>query len=158
VAPVAFDKITVATDGSPYGQNAVEVAIDLAKKYHAKLSILSVAPLVPLYVSAAEPWVPTEVPASETTHYRGVVDQAVQRAESEGLSDVTGLLLEGVVIDELIAHVEHHPTDLLVLGSRGLSTAKRLLLGSVSDAVMHHLQVPVLVVRAPMPAAAPKKT
>ena len=144
-----FPKITVSTDGSAFGQQAVDVAIDLAKKYGSKLAIVSVAPLVPLYVSSAEPWVPTEVPPSETDHYRTVLNAAVKRAEDAGLPDVTGVLLEGVVVDEIIAHVEHHPTSLLVIGSRGLSTAKRLLLGSVSDAVLHHLKVPVLVVRGP---------
>lgn len=146
-----FANITVATDGSAFGQQAVDVAIDLAKKYGSKLAIVSVAPLVPLYVSSAEPWVPTEVPPSETDHYRTVVNAAVQRAEAAGISEVTGVLLEGVVVDEIIAHVEHHPTGLLVIGSRGLSTAKRLLLGSVSDAVLHHLKVPVFVVRGPAP-------
>ncbi|HTT25550.1 MAG TPA: universal stress protein [Thermoplasmata archaeon] len=143
-----FPRITVATDGSAFGQQAVDVAIDLAKKYGSQLSIVAVAPLVPLYVSSAEPWVPTEVPPSETDHYRTVVNAAVKRAEDAGLPQVTGVLLEGVVVDEIIAHIELHPTSLLVIGSRGLSTAKRLLLGSVSDAVLHHLKVPVLVVRA----------
>ena len=144
-----FGRITVATDGSEYGQQAIEVAIDLAARYHAKLEILSVTPLVPLYVTSTEPWVPTEIPSSETEHYRALVNAAVQQAEQAGVSEVTGVLLEGVVVDEIIAHVEHHGTDLLVLGSRGLSTAKRILLGSVSDAVLHHLKVPVLVVRGP---------
>ena len=149
MAALNFRKILVATDGSVFGQQAVDVAIDLAKRYSSQLSVLAVAPLVPLYVSSAEPWVPTEVPPSETEHYRTVLNAAVKRAEEAGVTEVTGVLLEGVVIDEIIAHVEHHPIDLLVLGSRGLSTAKRLLLGSVSDAVLHHLRVPVLVVRGP---------
>jgi len=153
VAPT-FPKILVATDGSAYGQQAVDVAIDLAKRYQSQLSVLAVAPLVPLYVSSAEPWVPTEVPPSETDHYRSVLSAAVKRAEEAGVTNVTGVLLEGVVVDEIIAHVERHPVDLLVLGSRGLSTAKRLLLGSVSDAVLHHLHVPVLVVRTPAEAGA----
>lgn len=144
-----FEHITVATDGSAYGQQAVETAIDLAKKYGAQLEVVSVVPLTPVYVAAAEPWVPVEVAQAETSHYRSVLSAAVQKAEAEGLAAVTGILLEGVVIDELIAHVEHGPTDLLVLGSRGLSAAKRLFLGSVSDAVMHHLKVPVLLVRGP---------
>lgn len=147
MAAPTFAKILVATDGSAFGQQAVDVAVDLAKRYGSQLSILSVAPLVPLYVSSAEPWVPTEVPPTETEHYRTVLSSAVQRAEKAGVSNVTGVLLEGVVVDEIIAYVEHHPADLLVIGSRGLSTAKRLLLGSVSDAVLHHLKVPVLVVR-----------
>ncbi|MCI4361140.1 MAG: universal stress protein, partial [Thermoplasmata archaeon] len=75
---------------------------------------------------------------------------------AEGLSSVTGVCLEGVIVDEIIGHLEQSPADLLVIGSRGLSTAKRLLLGSVSDAIVHHATCPVLIVRAePTPAKTP---
>ena len=144
-----FARITVAIDGSKMGQLALDLAIDLARRYESDLSIVAVAPLQPVFVSSAEPWVPTEVPEAETNFYRGIVDKAVKEAETAGVASATGVCLEGVVVDEIIAQVEKNPTDLLVLGSRGLSTAKRLLLGSVSDAVSHHVQCPVLIARAP---------
>ena len=149
MAPVVVGRITVAIDGSQHADRALDFAIDLAAKYGSELSILAVAPLIPVYVPAPEPWVPTEIPESETKHYRAIVDAAVQRAEQGGVKSVSGICLEGVIADEIIAHIEQHPTDLLLLGSRGLSTAKRLLLGSVSDAVSHHVSCPVLIVRPP---------
>jgi nucleotide-binding universal stress UspA family protein len=145
----ALKRITVAVDGSPFAGHALAFAIDFAVKYESELIILGVAPLVPLYVSSTEPWVPTEVPESEARHYRGVVDESVAMAQKAGIKAVTGICLEGVIVDEIIAHVEAHPTDLLIIGSRGLSTAKRLLLGSVSDAVSHHVNCPVLIARGP---------
>ena len=148
-----FARITVAIDGSKMGQLALELAIDLARRYQSELAIVAVAPLQPVFVSSAEPWVPTEVPEAETTFYRGIVDRAVKDASAAGVPNATGTCLEGVVVDEIIAQVEKFPTDLLVLGSRGLSTAKRLLLGSVSDAVSHHVTCPVLIARAPRTAA-----
>ena len=144
-----FGTITVAVDGSPTADEALGIAIDLAKKYGSALSIVAVAPLVPLYVASAEPWIPTEIPESEIQHYRAVVDQCVAKAEKAGLTGVTGVCLEGVIVDELLAHLEHHPPDLLILGSRGLSTAKRLMLGSVSDAIVHHVHCPVMIIKAP---------
>jgi nucleotide-binding universal stress UspA family protein len=148
----AFARVTVAVDGSPTSDHALDVAIDLAKRYGSTLSIVTVAPLVPLYVPGSEPFIPTEIPETEIQYYRGIVDAAVRRAEAGGVSSVTGLALEGVIVDEIIAHLEEHPTDLLVMGSRGLSGAKRLLLGSVSDAVVHHAHCPVLIVRWSPPA------
>src|SRR5580698_6219191 len=142
-----FARITVAIDGSKMGDVAFDLALDLAKRYQSDLSVVAVAPVQPVFVSSAEPWVPTEVPEAETNYYRGIVDKAVRKAEAAGVA-AAGTCLEGVVVDELIAQVEKHPTDLLVLGSRGLSTAKRLLLGSVSDAVSHHVNCPVLIARA----------
>jgi nucleotide-binding universal stress UspA family protein len=144
-----FARITVAIDGSKMGDLALDLAVDLARRYQSDLAVVAVAPLQPVFVSSAEPWIPTEVPEAETTYYRGIVDKAVKKAQTAGVGNATGVCLEGVVVDEIIAFVEKNPTDLLVLGSRGLSTAKRLLLGSVSDAVSHHVTCPVLIARAP---------
>jgi nucleotide-binding universal stress UspA family protein len=143
-----FARILVAIDGSKHAERALAFAIDLARQYGSELTVLAVAPVQAVFVSATEPWVPSEVPESESHAYREVVEQAVQRCQSAGVKAVTGLCLEGVITDEIIGQVERHPTDLLVLGSRGMSAAKRLLLGSVSDAVSHHVPCPVLIVRA----------
>ena len=153
--PILIGRITVALDGSPYADQALNFALDLAKRYSATLTILAVAPMVPLYLSSTEPWAPTEMPAGEVKFYRGLVDSGVARARAEGVSGVSGVSLEGHVVDEIVAYVEAHPTDLLVLGSRGLSAAKRLLLGSISDAVSHHVGCPVLIVRGLPPGVPP---
>jgi len=147
MAEAPFARITVATDGSKYAERALDVAISLAKKYDSELNILSVAPVEMVYVSAAQPWVPTEVPGGEVPKFRDLVEAAVRKAHGAGVASVAGVCLEGVVTDEIIGHLEQDPTDLLVIGSRGSSAAKRLFLGSVSDALIHHVQCPVLVVR-----------
>ncbi|MHB1434807.1 MAG: universal stress protein [Thermoplasmata archaeon] len=147
MSPEPVKRIAVAVDGSPCAAEALEVAIDLAQRYGASLVILSVAPIHSMYVSPTQPWVATQVFESESGRYKQIVAAAVARAEAQGLSSVTGVCLEGVVVDELLMHIERHPTDLLVLGSRGLSTARRILLGSVSESVLHHVKCPVLIVR-----------
>ncbi|MGC2290242.1 MAG: universal stress protein [Thermoplasmata archaeon] len=153
--PIVIGRITVALDGSPYADHALNFAIDLAKRYSATLTILAVAPMVPLYLSSTEPWAPTEMPEGEVRFYRGLVDSGVARAQAEGIPTPTGVCLEGHVVDEIVAYLEAHPADLLVLGSRGLSAAKRLLLGSISDAVSHHVGCPVLIVRGLPPGVPP---
>lgn len=153
--PIVIGRITVALDGSPYADHALSFAIDLAKRYSAGLTVLAVAPMVPLYLSSTEPWAPTEMPEGEIQFYRGLVDSGVARAQAEGLSGVTGACLEGHVVDEIVAYLEAHPADLLVMGSKGLSAAKRLLIGSISDAVSHHVACPVLIVRGLPPGIPP---
>jgi len=142
-----FRRITVAIDGSPNAETALDYAIDLAHRYGSDLVVLSVAPIVPVYISSTEPFVPAGVVPSEINHYQQVAEAAVKRAEAAGVSAVTGVSYEGVVVDEILTHLEQHPTDLFIIGSRGLSTAKRLLLGSVSTAIVNHAPCPVLVVR-----------
>ncbi len=144
-----FHRITVAVDGSANARLALDAAIDLARQYQGDLVVLGIAPLPPVYVSSTEPYVPAAVPPSELDRYREIVEAAVRHAEEAGVTSVTGLCDEGVVVDEILAHLARHPTDLLVVGSRGLSTARRILLGSVSTALINQAPCPVLVVRAP---------
>jgi nucleotide-binding universal stress UspA family protein len=150
-----FRRIVVAIDGSPFGAAALDCAIDLARTYGSVLLILSVAPIAPVYVPSAEPYVPTPMPDTEVGRYRAIVDAAVQLAEKEGVANVTGLCEEGVVVDEILAYLQAHPSDLLVVGSRGRSAARRLLLGSVSTAMVTHAPCPVLVVRPPATPESP---
>lgn len=143
----SLHRITVAIDGSPTAETALDYAIDLAHRYGSALVVVAVAPIVPVYISSTEPFVASGMPPSEMGHYQQLVEAAVKRAESAGVSSVTGIAYEGVVVDEILGHLAQHPADLLVVGSRGLSTAKRILLGSVSSAVVNRAPCPVLVVR-----------
>jgi nucleotide-binding universal stress UspA family protein len=146
MAGVTFARIAVAVDGSPHAQRALEVATDLAKRYGSELRILAVAPLT-AYVATTEPWIPTEVLEGEVKHYRALVEKSVESAKAAGQSTVNGVCLEGHISEELVAYLEKNPVDLLVMGSRGLSRSRRLLLGSTSDEVLHHVRCPVLIVR-----------
>jgi nucleotide-binding universal stress UspA family protein len=153
VTAPTFHQVTVAIDGSQPAAEALDVAIDIARHYGSELCVIAVAPLIPAYIAPSEPMVPAAMPPSEIGRFRDYVEQAVARAKRAGVSAVSGVAYEGVVVDELLAHAEKHHTDLLVLGSRGLSAAKRILLGSVSTGVVTRAPCAVLVVR-PAPAKA----
>ncbi|MGI0139994.1 MAG: universal stress protein [Thermoplasmata archaeon] len=141
-----FPTITVATDGSATALEAVDVAIDIARRYAAELTLLSVAPIQPLRVTPAELWVPVPAPTSDLPTYRRLIDETVRRAREAAVGSVQGICLEGVPLDEIVAYVERTPPALLVMGSRGLSRGKRLLLGSVSTGVVRAVKCPVLMV------------
>ncbi|HYA10699.1 MAG TPA: universal stress protein [Thermoplasmata archaeon] len=146
---VPFRRIAVAIDGSETASAALTVAIDLAKRYSADLLVVAVAPLPPVFSSPSEPLVPAAVPSDPVPHYRELVEAAVAQARSAGVTSVTGVCEEGVVVEEVLGQIAAHRSDLLVVGSRGLSAARRLLLGSVSTALVTHAPAPVLVVRPP---------
>ncbi len=147
MSSVGFHRITVSVDGSANAAHALEVALDLAQHYHASLTVVAVAPYVPVYVAPGEPFSPGVMPPSELPRYREIVDAAVKHVQKGGFASVSGVALEGVVVDQILDYLDAHPTDLLVVGSRGLSTTKRIFLGSVSSALVTHASVPVLVVR-----------
>jgi nucleotide-binding universal stress UspA family protein len=148
MSPPVFARIATAVDGSTYAQRGLSLAIDLAKKYGSELVVLTVAPLT-AYVSATEPWMSADVIEGEVQHYRGILDASVKKAQEGGLQGVTGVCLEGHITEEIIGYLETHPADLLIMGSRGLSAGRRMLLGSTSDQVLHHVKCAVLIVKDP---------
>jgi nucleotide-binding universal stress UspA family protein len=149
MAPPEFKRIAVAVDGSPHSGLALDAAIDLTRRYGGQLSVVAVAPIQAVYIGPTEPFATAAATTSDRPRYQQIVEEAVHRAEQAGLTAVTGSSLEGVIPDELLAFLDQHPTDLLVIGSRGLSMARRILLGSVSTAMVTHAPCPVLVVRMP---------
>jgi len=142
-----FARIAVAIDGSPNSEEALGIAVDLAFRYGSELTVVTVAPLVPLYMPSGNTYLGPTITQVDSAKYRELVDAAVKRAQEGGVTAVTGVCLEGVIVDEILAFLDTHSTDLVVVGSRGLSAAKRLLIGSVSSALVTHAPCPVLVVR-----------
>ncbi len=141
-----FPTITVATDGSAPANEAVDVAIDIAKHYGSSLTVIAVAPLLPTFAASSEAYVPPSPPTIDVPYYRQQVDAAIARARAAGVATVKGIVMEGVPVDEILAYLEKEPPALFVIGSRGLSRGKRLLLGSVSTGVVQGFKGAVLVV------------
>jgi len=147
MAASRYAHVLVTIDGSAHSEEALAAAIDLSKRYRSELTVLTVAPFVPVYMPSGNSYMATPVTKTDTTPYRALVDAAVKRAQDAGLTGVSGVCEEGVVVDEILAFLDTHPVDLVVVGSRGMSAAKRLLIGSISSALVAHAPCPVLVVR-----------
>ena len=139
-------KILIATDGSPSALEAVELGLELASENHARLYVVHVVP-----AADVAPWsafgMSAGAPHVETPVDRAPVDDAVARAEEREIP-VTGELLTGTAVDEIVAYADSHDIDLIVMGSRGHGAVARALLGSVSLGVLRETRRPVLIVRA----------
>ena len=129
---------------TPDGHETVRVAADLATRAGLPLTVYSVVALHtnwlrPEAVQPDESVVPEEVRKAA----RDAVDRVV--AELPGDVRATGELLYGDVVDELSMAAERD-VDLLVCGSRGYGPVRRVLLGTVSSALVRQASVPTLVV------------
>jgi nucleotide-binding universal stress UspA family protein len=137
-------RIGVAFVGTPDGHEAVRHAADLAARSGLPLTLFSVVSVhhtwfVPEAVRPEEETIPVEV----RKDYQEALDRALA-----GLPDgvkATGELLYGDVVDELSV-VGERGVDLLVCGSRGYGPVRRVLLGTVSAALVRQASIPVLVV------------
>ena len=134
-------KILLATDGSEDAVQATEAASDLAGKSGSELHIVHVWHDVP------GPYRRAFVKRELRRQGQEILDQQVQNIESTGGTVVQAHLRGGRTSNEVIELSEELGVGLLVVGSRGMGTVRRILIGSHSEEIVHHAHVPVLVVR-----------
>lgn len=145
-----FKRIVVGTDGSDTASVAVQQAIDLAKATGAGLDVVSA--FEPANSPHLSPSVRAEVPGDvqyelgARQEVNMVLEAAAGRAEKEGVS-VTTHAREGDPADALLDVAEETKADLIVVGNKGMTGAKRFLLGSVPNKVSHHSPTSVFIVR-----------
>lgn len=145
-----FNSIVVGTDGSPTATRAVSAAADLARTTGARLHILTVvkgpsAVLVGADVSGVTALSGSDWEALSREDLETILDDA-SRIAGEGLS-VQAHSSQGDPADALIELAERVSADLIVVGNRGMTGARRFLLGSVPNRVSHHAGCSVLIVR-----------
>jgi nucleotide-binding universal stress UspA family protein len=135
-------RIVVGFDGSEHSRKALERAADLANG--AVVAVVCSADVSRLMRDPSGGVSPVD-PADEAA--RGeALGEARKYLEGRG---VEGVYVEGVgnPADVMVQEAEDSGADLIVVGTRGLNAAKRLVLGSVSTNVVHHAPCDVLVVR-----------
>ncbi len=145
-------RILIATDGSPMSREAIRVGLELAVDQQAEVTFAHVVPAIePGPLGVAVP----AVQQRRITHEDEAPLREAERLASEQDVPATSELLQGDVVNELVALADSLDVDLIVVGSRGHGAITSALLGSVSRGVMREARRPVLVVRgAPRPAPA----
>jgi nucleotide-binding universal stress UspA family protein len=144
-----FKRIVVGTDGSDTAGQAVSQAIELAKLTGASLSIVSAyQPASGRRVQAEQSGAPADVqyeigPREDVIL---VLDAAAAEAKKEGI-EVTTHPVEGDPADAILNVAEETKADLIVVGNKGMTGARRYLLGSVPNNVSHHAPCSVIIVR-----------
>lgn len=138
-----IETILVATDGSPASAAASDEAIDLSLRLGARLIVINVVN-VPELTTAGAIFPGTVVGAREEAE--AIARRVVDDARRSGVA-ATYLTWEGQPGEAIVAAAESEGVDLVVVGTHGRSVIGRLLLGSVSEYVVRHSRVPVLVVR-----------
>jgi len=138
-----FSRILVAVDGSESARRAFERSVYLAQRCNSRLEIIHVV-LDSTYGgdSAATFQLIEELKEKG----KRILEQCKSEAMRNNVRAET-LLELGDHAQVIIDTANKSGYDLIVMGSRGLSPFKELLLGSVSFKVMHHAKCPVMVVR-----------
>jgi nucleotide-binding universal stress UspA family protein len=155
-----FEKILVPVDNSPHSRNALEAAIQIAKKFSGRITLIHVYSSVFPMMAVGEPsTLSPGVPISPPTRFLGYAEVAQKsgerlladlkhKVETEQLEADT-IMEKGHAVQEIIRAAKGGSFDLIVMGARGVSHIREMLLGSVTDGVIHHADCPVLVIRRP---------
>ena len=141
-----FKSIVVGTDGSETADIALRRAIELAALTGGKLHVVSAYEPSPARVGGNKP-VAEAAEWSVGSDFK--VEAVLQRAQEEarvGQIDFEVHAPKGDPADSLIQAARDHGADLIVLGSRGMQGARRVL-GSVPNKVSHHAPCDVLIVQ-----------
>jgi nucleotide-binding universal stress UspA family protein len=141
---VAFHKLLAASDGSQGADQATHMAIGLAAAFEAELTVLNVFESLATYTGAPIDDLDPEIYADRV---RAEIDRHIKcDAEAHGVNYEL-IQRVGHPAQTIVQVAQENHADLIVIGSRGLGPFKSLLLGSVSDRVLHHAHSPVLIVR-----------
>jgi len=140
-----YQKVLLPTDGSPCSSQALREGLELVRACGAKATVLYVAenPLLTL------PMLPEGIP------YEAELYQDIKKAASSILSDASRIAAQvGVEVETVMKEGQPVPTivsfakefDLVVMGTHGRGGIEKLILGSVTDGVLHRTDKTVLVI------------
>jgi len=139
---VGWKTIVLATDGSKYSAAAAERAIAFAKSYGGELKVLSVVDVPSEFYAEAPKAVEDLVRKA-----KGFVADVKKQAEAAGVPAET-FVGEAEAYQAVNNLAQEQKADMIVLGSHGRTGLRRLLMGSVTEAVIGHASCPVLVVKS----------
>jgi nucleotide-binding universal stress UspA family protein len=144
-----FSSIVVGTDGSETARKAVQQATELARQVGASVSLVSAFEPVPNQRLRDEKRdVPKDLEwmVNPREDVEATLREASEELEGAGVK-VETFAREGDAADAILDVAEEQRADLIVVGNKGMTGAKRFLLGSVPNKVSHHAPCSVLIIR-----------
>ena len=144
-----FKTIVVGTDGSDTASKAVAEAVGLAKAVEAKVLVVSAyEPVSDARLREEGRQVPADMQwmVNPREDVDATLQEAAGGAQDEGV-DIETFARQGDPADAILDVAEEQGADLIVVGNKGMTGAKRFLLGSVPNKVSHHAPCSVLIIR-----------
>jgi len=144
-----FSSIVVGTDGSETAGKAVLQATELARQVGASVSLVSAyEPVSGNRLREEKREVPKDMEwmVNPREDVDRTLEEAAEEAKGAGI-DVETHARQGDPADAILDVAEEQHADLIVVGNKGMTGAKRFLLGSVPNKVSHHAPSSVLIVR-----------
>lgn len=139
-----YEDILIPTDGSRGARGATDWAITVADAYGGTIHSVSVTESAALGIDVRS--------SVQLEQMRDVAEDAVTAivdAAHDANLDATSTVSQGTPYKEILAYIDEHDIDLVVMGTHGRSDIDRYLLGSVAEKTVRTSPVPVMTVRLP---------
>jgi len=145
VREMIFSKVIVGVDGSDVSERALKVAIEICKKFNATLYIIYV--IEPLLVPSIDKAKRQVLIEALKEHADRIMYRALTKAQSENV-EAKPVIVEGKPGPTICKKASELGVDLVVVGSRGLGTISRFIVGSTSSYLFNHCtNKSILIVR-----------
>lgn len=141
-----FKKILLPIENPTTCKIAMEYALDLAQKYQSEIVIFNAQEIAPAFLWADEPIIINNYDYNPEKLAQQIVTEAHHFFESHGIQCQLRTAI-GDAAFGILETAESESCDLIVMCTHGMKALKRFLLGSVTNKVIHHASIPVLVVR-----------
>ncbi len=145
-----FRRILVAFDGSEDSVKATRIACSIAHAFDSRMVIVHVYSFAIYAYGGATPGpLPDVQPLEDAAKSKGmsVLNMGLEVAKESGVSAVGELIEAPSTVQALVEYATKEKADLIVVGTRGTTGFKKLIMGSVSSGLSSHADCPVLVVR-----------
>jgi nucleotide-binding universal stress UspA family protein len=145
-------KILLATDGTRHSEAAAEIIKKFSLPPGSEIKIVSVVDMaVPLAIDVYAGYLSStaEIETAAREYASKILEETKSKLADDPNIAVSTEILFGSPESRIVETAEEMQSDLIVVGSHGYNRWERLLLGSVSDSVVHHAPCSVLVVRTP---------
>jgi nucleotide-binding universal stress UspA family protein len=141
-----FDRILIPTDGSDSAKSAVEMALKLAETHGATLHVLFIVdqPASVSGVGEGFSGLDNLLDALEEEGHNAT-GEIVEQARERDI-ETTAAVRRGNPHDDILTYADESDIDMIVMGTHGRTGVKRALLGSVTEDVVRHSEIPVLTV------------
>jgi len=140
-----FSKVLVPIDGSDNSFRALDAALLLSENLGAKVTAIHVMEEIPVLHIQSEKLLRQLLDAYKKER-QVILTKCSEIATSKGLS-INTKLLQGNAGSTILDFCEKEKYDLIVMGSRGMGKFRELVLGSVSNKIVHHSSCPVMIIR-----------
>ena len=140
-----FKNILVPHDGSSHSKHAFKVALDMAKKYNSKLSMVVVLDTSSGYWAHSSLW-DKAIGGARTLAIKEL-ESFESAAKKVQVSFHSEIIESHSITKTIVSYSKSKKIDLIVMGAQGITGWDKFILGSVTDGVVHRVRCPVLIVR-----------